>query len=205
MKTMFKDLWYTMRHPADGFTNYKERNNYCKWIAVISVFVFFLAKIIERQYTGFYFNNVKLDGLNIGMIFLQTIVLYFLFVVCNWMVSTLADGKAKLFQIAFFCALALIPYSMSILVNTLISNFLLANEALFMTVVNAIGTVWGLMILVCGITVFHDYSVGEMVKSIILTLIMILIILFVCVLIFSLMRQVASFVVSVFQEIVFRL
>ena len=205
MKTMFKDLWYTMRHPADGFTNYKERNNYCKWIAVLSVFLFFLAKIIERQYTGFYFNNAKLDGLNIGMTFLQTIVLYILFVVCNWMVSTLADGKAKLFQIAFFCALALIPYTMSILVNTLISNFLLANEALFMTVINAVGTVWGLLILVCGITVFHDYSVGEMVKSIILTLIMILIILFVSLLIFSLMQQVASFVVSVFQEIVFRL
>ena len=32
-----------------------------------------------------------------------------------------------------------------------------------------------------------------------------LIILFVCLLIFSLMQQVASFVVSVFQEIVFRL
>ena len=204
MKSTWKNLWHTMMHPADGLTNYKERRNYCKWIAVLSVVMFFVARIVERQCTGFYFNQNQLNGLNIGMIFLETIVIYILFVVCNWMVSTLADGKARLFQIAFFCAIALLPYSLSILINTLISNALLAEEALFMTIVSLVGSFWGILILVCGIMVFHDYSLGETVKSILMTIIMILIIVFVCLLIFSLAQQVASFVVSVFQELAYR-
>jgi len=204
MKSTWKNLWHTMLHPADGFTNYKERRNYCKWIAVLSVVLFFISRIVERQYTGFYFNNNQLQELDISMIFIETIVIYILFVVCNWMVSTLADGKAKLFQIAFFCSIALIPYTMSILINTLISNALLADEAMFMTIIGMVGSLWGILILVCGITVFHDYSLGETVKSILMTLIMILIIVFVCLLIFSLAQQVASFVVSVFQELAYR-
>ncbi len=204
MKNTWKDLWHTMLHPSDGFTNYKERRNYCTWIAVFSVILFFVAKIVERQCTGFYFNNNQLQTLNVGMIFLQTVVLYLLFVVCNWMVSTLADGKARILQIGFFCSIALLPYTISILINTLISNFLLAEESLFMTIIGAIGVLWGILILFCGISVFHDYSLGETIKSILFTLAMILIILFVCVLIFSLVQQVASFVVSVFQEIAYR-
>ncbi len=204
MKSTWKNLWHTMMHPADGFTNYKERRNYCKVIAVLSVVIFFIARIVERQCTGFYFNQNQLQDLNIGMIFLQTVVLYILFVVCNWMVSTLADGKAHLFQIAFFCSIALLPYSLSILINTLISNALLANESLFMTIVGAVGALWGVLILVCGITVFHDYSLGETIKSILLTIVMILIIVFVCLLIFSLAQQLASFVVSIFQELAYR-
>ena len=54
------------------------------------------------------------------------------------------------------------------------------------------------------VMVFHDYTLGETVKSILMTIIMILIIVFVCLLIFSLVQQVASFVTSVFQELAYR-
>ena len=204
MKETWKNLWHTMLHPADGFTNYKERKNYCKGIATLSIILSFVASIVQRQCTGFYFNNNQLNDLSIGMLFLQTVVLFFVFVVCNWMVSTLMDGKARIFQITFFCAIALLPNTVATLINTLISNFLLAEESMFMTIIGAVGVLWSLLILVCGIAVFHDYSVGQIIISILLTLAMILIILFVCMLMFSLAQQVISFVVSVFQELAYR-
>lgn len=205
MKETWKNLWHTMLHPADGFTNYKERRNYCKGVAVLSIILFFVASIVQRQCTGFYFNTNQLDQLDISMIILQTVVLFLIFVVCNWMVSTLMDGKARIFQIGFFCAIALIPNTVATLINTLISNFLLAEESLFMTIIGAVGVLWSILILVCGIAVFHDYSVGQVLVSILLTLVMILIILFVAMLMFSLAQQVASFVVSIFQELAYRI
>lgn len=205
MKRFVKLLGHTLIHPADGFTDYKEKNCCPPAVGAAVAVLFFAARILQVQLTGFYFNYNRPERMNIGFLFVQTICVFVLWVACNWAVATLSDGKGTVRQIWFFSAVALFPYVLSILLNILLSNVLQPTESMFMTIVNAVGILWGLLILFAGMMTFHDYSLGEVIRSCLFTLALILVVVFICVLALSLFQQVFNFLDAVVREILYRL
>ena len=80
------------------------------------------------------------------------------------------DGSGKLKEIASVTAYALIPYIVSQAIRLILTQVLVAEEALFLTIVTAIGVIWSFILLFGGLYAIHQYSVSKTIANLLLTL-----------------------------------
>ena len=73
-----------------------------------------------------------------------------------------------------------------------------------MSIILTLGGLWSLILLVVGSVEVHEYSVGKTVLSLILTVLAMLIFVVLGVLLFSLVKELISFVKSVMYELSLR-
>jgi len=130
--------------------------------------------------------------------------MFALFVVINWSVTTLTDGKGSMYQIFISCAYALIPYVVSIAACTVLSNIFTADEAAFYGFVSTVGILWSVFLMVGALRAIHDFTFLKTFVCIILTVLGMIFVIFLAVLFVSLVQQLISFAVSVFNELLYR-
>lgn len=192
--------FYTAFHPIDGFDQLKFRK--LSSMPLSGLFVFLLLAVTTFAYfcTGFIFNRNQAADYNTFMVLLQTVGVFVLFVIANWAVCTLFDGKGGLKEIISVTAYALLPYILTKFICVILSNILLENEGAFITVISALGIIWSLIILILGLMTVHQYSFSKTLLFMAVTIFGMAVILFLIVLFFTLMQQTYSFVLSVIQE-----
>jgi Mg2+/citrate symporter len=66
------------------------------------------------------------------------------------------------------------------------------------------GAVWTGLMIFLGIQVIHEYNIGKMFGTLILTTASAAIIIFICLLFFSLMQELGSFVYTIYRELALR-
>ncbi|HCA30835.1 MAG TPA: hypothetical protein DEP23_15415 [Ruminococcaceae bacterium] len=67
-----------------------------------------------------------------------------------------------------------------------------------------VGILWSLTMLLSGIMIFHEYELGKTILSLIITLIGMLLIIFLVFLLYSLFQQLTSTIMTLMNEISFR-
>lgn len=195
---------YTALHPADGFSQFKDRKIHSLRLSAIFVLAWFFLETFSFFYTGYSFNtNRAMDYHFFSTLFLS-VGLFLLFVLANWSVCTLLNGKGSLKEITATCAYSLLPYLISIFVNTLLSNILTTEESAILTIVNVIGILWSLMLLFIGLQNIHQYGFAGTFFSILLTIIGMALICFLLLLFYTLVQQAVSFIQSVYTELSLR-
>ena len=201
-------LYYIRRalfHPFDGFYEIRYRNQGCFTIAVLMIVLFAVMRCVEFQYTGFIMNKHEISTMNSVSIVSSALVIFLLFIVSNWSVTTLLGGKGTMKHITIVCGYALIPVVAGMLFKVIASNFIIAEEAMIVQVIYSVCIVWFVFLMLSGLTVVHEYSFGKTLASIFLTLIAAIIIVFLCILFFTLMEQMITFAVSVVKEFIRRM
>lgn len=201
-------LYYLKRalfHPFDGFYEIRFRNKGSLLLAVISILVFGVMTCVEYQYTGFIMNIHEISTMNSISIFSGAVLGFGLFIVSNWSVTTLLNGKGNTKHITTVCGYALVPLNIAMVIRVLFSNIVIEEEVMIINVVFAIGIVWFLFLLLSGLTVTHEYSFSKNIASILLTFVAALIIVFLGILFFTLIEQMLTFLISVGKEFVRRL
>ncbi len=193
--------FYITIHPVDGFGQFKNRNIQSYFILLFIVGIWFLLNIGKSFFTGFIFQS---GGFNLFETIAQTIGLYTLFVIGNWAICTLSEGKGKLSEIVAVASYSLVPYLISILVYIALSNVLAINEAAFLEIVIGMGQLWSGFLLFCGLYTIHQYSVLKTILSIILTIAAMAVMIVLLILLYSLMSQAVGFIQLVLQEISMR-
>ncbi len=197
---------YVLTHPADGFIQFKTRKHIRSWEMTFGfVIAWFLLKVLSFFGTGFIFNDNRISDFNLFITMASTIGLYVLFVIGNWAICTLIEGKGTLPEIMTTTAYALLPYLVSVLVNTILSNFFALDEGSFITIISYVGLVWTALVLFVGLSAIHEYSVGKTVVSILLTVFAMAVMLFLIILFYTLITQTVSFVISIIQEVSLRM
>jgi hypothetical protein len=169
------------------------------------VIAWFLLSVLQFFGTGFIFNDKRVDDFNLFITMAATIGLYVLFVIANWAICTLVEGKGTLPEIMTTTSYALVPYLVSVLVNVILSNFFALDEGSFMNIITYIGLAWTAMVLFVGLSAIHEYSVGKTVVALLLTVFGMAVILFLIILFYTLVTQTISFVVSIVQEVSLRM
>lgn len=192
-------------HPFDGFNAVKEDGKGSVPFAAAIVIVFFIAAIMYRQNTGYTFNYNDLNDLNILLIATKTIVLFALWVICNWSVATWMEGEGKASEICIVSAYSLIPYVAAIIAVTLLSNVLLEEEGVFLTYIIVIATIWSSILMLIGFLTIHDYGFVRTIQSIVLTFVAMAIVIFLAVLFYTLFQQAYVFLYTIYNELLFRL
>jgi tetratricopeptide (TPR) repeat protein len=195
---------YTMFHPTDGFSQFKFRNNTSIRLSFGIIIAWFFTELVRYFATGVPFNTNQAIDFNPLITLTRTVGIFVLFAVANWAMCTLLDGKGTFKEIIATVSYSLIPYILSIFINTCMSNALVIEESVFMGIVSTIGIMWSFLLLFCGLLSIHQYSFSKTIFSIILTLLGIVIIVFLIILLYGLLQQAFNFLISVYNEALLR-
>ncbi|WJH37416.1 YIP1 family protein [Paenibacillus sp. CC-CFT747] len=201
---MLRNPFYTMIHPFNGFWEMKYEHKGRIKIAFAILFALVVFLIIKQQYSGFVVNFSNPAEWN-SLDTLKFVVLPFvLWCVANWSLTTLMDGEGKFREIVMATAYALMPFLVIYLPQTLYSNVITQNEASFYYLLDGLALVWFIWLLFVGTMTVHQYTPSKTVATMLLTLVVIGIMLFLGVLFFSMLQQMISFAISIFRELSFR-
>ena len=89
-------LKYIMFHPFDGFYEAQRRGKGSIGLAAILMALYAVLQCFKYQYTGFVMNLNAIFMMNSVTLIISTLSVPLLFVVANWTVITLFEGKGKL-------------------------------------------------------------------------------------------------------------
>ena len=196
---------YILTHPIDGFY---EMQRYKRGLIKVSTFYLLLEAtlgILQFRYTGFLFNPYNSADFNyIRQVFL-TLLPYLLFIVANWSITTLMDGKGKFKDIYNVVGYALFMKVVLSLINIPLSNVLTMDEAFFYYGIETTGYIIMLGLGFMGILVVHEYTLSKTIFTIGFTIVSAGVMLFMGLLGFSLIQQIFVFIVTIYREIVLRL
>lgn len=197
----FKNLFYTLFHPFDGFFEMKFRKKGSVKLAALLLVVYGVLYIFNTQYTGFIFNEFPLHEMRSIQLFFLAVVPVILFVVSNWSTTSLMNGSGKLSDIFIMTCYSLTPLILFGFIRTLLSNVIILEEGPILTAFYYIGVVWFCYLVFCGLCTIHEYTVSRNILTLLVTLVAAIIIIFLVILYFTLMQTVIGFISTIMTEI----
>ncbi|REK75227.1 Yip1 family protein [Paenibacillus paeoniae] len=201
---LLKQSFYVIFHPFNGFWELKNENKGRLTLALSLLFLLAISNILNRQLAGFHVNFNRLSDLN-SIEELQFVILPFvLWCVANWSLTTLMDGEGKFRDIVIATGYSLLPFILIYIPLTIISNFITLKEATFYYLMQNIAFIWFIFLLFVGTMNAHQYTAGKTVVTMLLTLVVMGIIVFLGLLFFSLVQQITNFITTIYYELIFR-
>lgn len=196
---------YVIFHPFDGFWDLTHEKRGSKGAATIILALVLLTQVWTWTYSSFLFYYPQWEYFNLLMEIIPTVVLFSIWCISNWSLTTLMDGKGKLGHIYMATAYALTPYVLIRMPLILISHMLTIEEASYYYIFSNFATIWCAILILCAMMMVHDYSLGKAVFSSILIIVGMMIIIFLIVMFFSLITQSFGYFISLYKEVAFRL
>jgi len=203
--TSLKFALYCLTHPLDGFWDltHEKRGTYAAANTILILTL--LARIMKLEYTSFIFNEVYWEEVNIFLYMASILFPLALFVVGNWALTTLFDGKGRLGQVYMATCYAIAPYPLVQFPLIIFSNGVTVDEKEFYTVMSALSLVWCLFLIVSAMGQIHEYSLGKNILFLFASLFAMLVIIFILMLFFSMISQGVAYFLSLRREILFRM
>ncbi len=192
-------------HPFDGYWDLKREKKGSIFAAIFFVVLTIITYTIGKQNTAFLFNFNRLEELNVIVDIITVLLLYVLWCVSSWCLTSLMDGEGTLKDIAIATAYALLPFILINLPLVPISYTITADEGAFYTTFQVISFIWSGALLVFSTMVTHQYTMKKTILTIICTVVGMGIILFIGLLFFSVIQQIINFLIILYKEIRFRM
>ncbi|PGS48756.1 YIP1 family protein [Bacillus sp. AFS041924] len=197
-------LFKLFRHPIDTFYEIKKLKKASVLSATIFYLLFFIEYLISLNFTGFIFNSELLERFSLFLIISIFFGALTLFVIMNYLISTINDGEGSFKNVYIGTIYSLAPYLVLSIPVTLLSRIITINESFLFTFTTQIMIGWSLLILFIMIKEIHNFTIRETIKNILLTLFSCVITIVVLFVLYILLNQVIDFVYSVIQEVMVR-
>ena len=201
----FKFAFYCMTHPLDGYWDLTHEKRGSLAVANTILILTLVARIASLQFTSFIFNQVYWPEVNIFLYLGSIVFPLALWVVGNWALTTLFDGKARLPQIYMATCYAMLPYPLFQFPLIIFSNVVTVNEAEFYTLINTIVLIFCGIYIVVAMMQIHEYTMSKTILFTAFSIFAMLVIVFILLLFFSMISQGIAYFVSIVREILFRI
>ncbi len=189
------------RHPIDGFYDIKVGQKGTVLGASALYLILFVSYMLYMVGKGFIYQYYDIQDLDISSIVVGFFAFIGLFVVCNYLVTSINDGEGDLKQVYMAVAYAAVPLILSLLSITVLSYCVTTNEAFFLDVIMLIGVVWTVILLFLGLQTIHNYSIGEMIKSVLITILFMFVVIVVILIVTIMWEQVWTFLSTLGKEL----
>lgn len=206
-RTYGKELLYAFHiifHPFDGFWDLKhEKRGSVRAGATIlaaTIAVFYYNAIGKG-----YIQNPQGNYSSIFMIALGILVPFLLFIVANWCITTLFDGEGSFKDVFIAASYSLTPFLLLVIPVTIASNFVIAAETDILSLLMTVSFIWMALLLISGMMVTHDYTVGKNLLTILSTLLGAVCIMFIALLFSALLGKLIGFFGNIIVEIQYRI
>ncbi|MCK9166716.1 MAG: Yip1 family protein [Acholeplasmatales bacterium] len=212
MKTFFKKVYhnylkfplYILFHPFDGYDDFKRGKKGSLIVAIIFILLFAFLRIIEYQYSGFIVSDFNPKNLNSLKELIATILIVFLFVVGNWSVTTLMNGKGSAKEIFMVTGYSLLPMILIGFPTILVSNLITLDEVGLYSLIKIIAIVLTAWMLFMGMLNIHEYGLFKTLAAFLFTILSMAAMIFVGLLFFDLIQQFITFIKMIWQELSLR-
>lgn len=191
-------------HPDEALYELRSRKQLSPWFAAAVVGVWFLLEVLSWFATGFIFQTRDPEEFNLLFPVVSTIVAYCLWVLVNWAVSTLSDGKGTAKELWCASAYALLPYLFGKAAVLVLSHLLTQQEGAFLVWIQGAAFVWAVIVLFGVLTTLHHYTLGKALGSVALTLTGIVIVIFLLFMAVVLFDHVSNLFMIVYNELTLR-
>ncbi|MBE6673939.1 MAG: hypothetical protein E7596_02405 [Ruminococcaceae bacterium] len=205
-KTYIQEICYGMHlifHPFDGYWDLKHE----KRGSVRASLTFLALTVVAFYYQGIgqgYYYNPQQTTSTIFAQFASVIIPFALFIISNWCFTTLFDGEGSLKDIFIAVSYGLYPLPLFIVISTILTNVLVGTESQIPTMIVTIAAVWMVLLVVIGMQVTHDYSMGKNILTVIATIVGMVFIMFIALLFVSLITKMTSLVTTITSELSYR-
>ncbi len=195
--------FHLMFHPFDGYWDLKHE----KRGSIRASLVFIGATVLAFYWQAVGQSYYYMPEGSTATIFSQitaVLIPLLLFMVSNWCFTTLFDGEGSFKDIFIATSYALFPVPVLVAVSTLLTHALVGTEGQIVTMVVSIAYIWMIFLMVIGMQVTHDYSMGKNILTILATILGMIIIMFIAVLFTSLISKMVTLVTSIVSELSYR-
>ena len=204
-KDSLKFAFYCCTHPIDGYWDLTHEKRGTLAVANTILFATVLMRILSLKYTSFIFVDVNWEETNI-LLYIGTIIFPLaLWVVGNWVLTTLADGKGKLWQVYMATCYGMLPYPIVQLFLMIFSNGVTVEEAGFYTTVGTITLIYCAVLIIVAMGQIHEYRAGKNLLFTLFSIFAVLVEVFILLLFFSMISQGIAYIVSLVKEMLFRI
>lgn len=204
----FKSLRYALYvivHPFDGFWDLTHEKRGSLAAANFILILSLLTCVFRIEFTTFQFIKVNYERVNFFIEMMGILLPFIIFVVTNWALTTLFDGKGTLKDVWIASAYAMTPYPLVVIPNTIISNFLTEEEDTFYYFFHDFSVFWAALLFISAIMMVHAYSIGKTMLCILFTIVGMAVVIFLLLLFFSLISDAGAYFYSLYKEVIYRL
>jgi hypothetical protein len=196
---------YACLHPIAAMEDIKWKKMGSYRVSFFYLLLWVISNIAIRKGTGFAFNMLNIRQVNVSDVMLITICVFIIAVISNWLLCTLMEGEGKFKEI--WCAISYPTLILSLwnIGYVIITNIVPLEIAPFISMVGLVINIWFGLLIFVNLMIIHDFSFGKTIWNCIFTFVGMAIVAFLVLLIYSLFMQVASFFVTIYNEITFRL
>lgn len=200
----FRHLWYTMKHPIDGFSALRAEGKVGYPGALLLLGGAYVTLAVSKLFTGFVFSDGLPKDISILILLVKFLAVWLGWVVCHYLVGSICRGEARFRDVFIGSSCALAPFILVGLPLTLVSNFMTESEGtIFMYAENAMYIWIGLMFF-WKVQSLQNYDFGETVFSLILSVLTMAVMAALLFILFGLTHELAVFVHEVYQEAILR-
>lgn len=208
IKNFFNEIFshplHLITHPIAGWEDFKHDKKGKMWVAIFYLVMMIVTLIIVQTCSGFLVN--KNNPKDFDLILTISLIIFPVIVgtVANWCMTTLFDGKGNMKEIFMVICYSFFPYVWLALIGTVVSNFIIQDEAVYVTVLNTIGIVFVCYMMFMGLMVIHEFGLFRNVIMVLFTIVAIAIILFIMMLFLTLIQQVTGWISAIINELKMR-
>ena len=198
-------MFYFMRHPIEGCYGIKHYNSVSLLSSNILLALIMIIFVINKYFCGFITKTVREGSYDIMSDIGMIVLALALVVGCNYLMCTINDGEGKLKEIYCSFISGFGPYICFMPFIFLLSHVITDNERFFVDFGRLFMMAWIGVLVFIAVKEINDYSVGETVKIILLTLFTILIVCLLAFIIYVLWSQVIDFLQQIPREVVYKI
>lgn len=191
-------------HPFNNFGEIKYSNKGSTIIAAVFLVIYYIAVVLYDLYRGFAFSDFNVDDYNSLLTLLGSVGVVVLWIVCNWLVAVLAEGKGRIKEIFIVTCYSLLPLIISNCFCLVASNVLLLKEGTVLTIVSTCGILLTGIMLCIGTMKIHEFDFFKFLWTTVITIIAMALVIFLCFMIVILLQQFFAFIKTVFIEVTYR-
>ena len=199
----FSQIRYAMTHPTDhAYEITVGRTG--TWLSGLLILILFFAIFVTLQVGSGFIFSVDIKYFSFFAFALFSAVVVLLFVACNYLIVAIKDGKGTLKSIFLITVYSLSPAIILLPFAIAIGNVSTLNESFFYELIIVLAIVWSVINLFSSIAQIHEYSFGQTVSNVLLTLFAMIVVVIVISLLYLVVRQAIYMIQEMYLEVILR-
>ena len=166
-------------------------------LGLVAILLYTYGKALIFQYASF-------NNLNVAIVLLAYLIIVALFVLSNYLVSSISSGEGTFINIYKFTGYSLLPIIVCLPIATGVSYALTLTEEVILDGLYLLAIFGTAYMLLFGILETHNFTFKKTIGNVVLTLVGILLIAIVILVVFVMFDQMAQLIEGIWKEVKLR-
>jgi len=154
--------------------------------------------------TAYLFRDMDVADIDVFQIIINVMIPLLLWCLASWGLTTLFSGEGSMRDIYIMTCYSMTPVILFHIPVTVVSNFLVNEEAEFLSFFIVLGYIWMVILIFIGSMIIHDYHFSKNAGMVIFSIVGMGAMLFLALLFVTLGQKIIDFLVLIYEEIAFR-